>query len=276
MKYFEGLRFLGWDNLPKYMEENDREHMRYYALQFNYSGPLRYAFCRSRESDSAFRVVDAPCAWLISPGNRYVYGTLPGAHRWHRWVSFEGPRVETFLKGGLISAGLAIEPILISRPEQLAFEFDRLFELLADYRRDAAVHCLEGILYMIHSQPEQTPELMLSSRIQALVRRMAMNPGADWNFEEQASRMSVSRSHFGRVFKECMQSSPGQFLQKARLEFAAELLRRTSYTLTEISFRSGFSNANYFTRLFSRSYRMSPSRYRKVSVRIEMTDGIDV
>jgi len=266
MIYYEGLRFLGWDNLAQYPDWNDREHMEYYALQFNYSGPLQYAFSQARDERSVYRVIDAPCVWMNAPGYRYLYGTTAGNHRWHRWVSFEGSRMAKYIEGGLIGKGLASEPVLINRPDQLANEFDRLFELLGEHQQDAAVHCLEGIFLMIQSQPEDLPEQTIRARIDVLARNILMTPGNQWDFEEQAVRLSVSYPHFRRVFRERIQNSPGKFLQKARLEYAAELLRRTSCTLSEVAFQSGFLDTNYFSRLFSRRYQLSPSRYRKVSV----------
>lgn len=265
VKFFEGLQFLGWDNLPEYSVWNDREFMDYYALQFNYSGPLRYSFSRSRNDVPNYRVIDTPCVWLNAPRHRYLYGTTPGNHRWHRWVSFEGPRVAQFISDGLIGSDLMGEPLLINRPDHLAAEFDVLFDLLKGHQQDAAVHQLEGILLDICSQPERVQEESLPSRIRSLAREIVQFPGKDWCFQEQAVRLSISYPHFRRIFRQYIRNSPGQYLQRARLEYAAELLRRTPLSLTEVAMQSGFGDTNYFSRLFSRRYKISPSRYRRIA-----------
>lgn len=265
VKFFEGLQFLGWDSLPEYSVWNDREFMDYYALQFNYSGPLRYSFSRSPKDVPNYREIETPCVWLNAPRHRYLYGTTPGSHRWHRWVSFEGPRVAHYIADGLIGNDLMGEPLLINRPDHLAAEFDVLFDLLQGHQQDAAVHQLEGILLDIQSQPERVEEENLPTRIRSLAREIVQFPGKDWDFQDQAVRMSISYPHFRRIFRQYIRNSPGQYLQRARLEYAAELLRCTPHTLTEVAEQSGFGDTNYFSRLFNRRYKISPSRYRRIA-----------
>jgi len=265
VKFFEGLQFQHWANIPEYPDWNDKEFADYYALQFNYSGPLQYAFSRSRHEVPNFRVFNGPCAWLCGPGQRYHYGTLPGVSRWHRWVSFEGPRVAKYLSEGLIRQNLLQEPVQISRPDRLAANFDVMLQRLEDNEHDGAVHALEGILLAIQAQPTEASERSLPARIRSLARRIVQSPGKDWDFQAEASRISISYAHFRRIFRQYIRNSPGQYLQRARLEHAAELLRRTGLTLTEVATQSGFEDTNYFSRLFTRRYNSPPSRYRRMA-----------
>ncbi len=54
-----------------------------------------------------------------------------------------------------------------------------------------------------------------------------------------------------------------QYLNAQRLSRAETLLRRTDMTLGEISDRCGFSDAEYFSRVFRRAHGVSPLRYRQ-------------
>lgn len=265
MKFFDGLQFLHWANLPEYTDWNDKEFADYYALQFNYSGSLRYAFSQSRNEAPSYRVITGPCAWICGPGRRYLYGTQPGETRWHRWVSFEGLRVSRYLAEGLIRSDMFQEPVPISGPDRLAANFDVLMQRLEEHRHDAAVHALEGLLLGIQIQPAGAPERSLPAKIRALARMIVQDPGKEWDFQEQARKMSISYAHFRRIFRQYIRNSPGQYLQRARLEHAAELLRRTTLDLTEVAAQSGFDDANYFSRLFSRRYQSPPSRYRRMA-----------
>ena len=53
-----------------------------------------------------------------------------------------------------------------------------------------------------------------------------------------------------------------QYLEKIRMEKAAEMLVSGKYSVTETAGRCGYNDANYFARIFKRKYAMSPREYR--------------
>ena len=55
-----------------------------------------------------------------------------------------------------------------------------------------------------------------------------------------------------------------QYLNARRLAQAEKMLLRTDMTLGEISDRCGFSDAEYFSRVFRRAHGVSPLRYRQM------------
>ena len=59
-----------------------------------------------------------------------------------------------------------------------------------------------------------------------------------------------------------MDTSPVAYLNRLRLEHAAELLRTTGWPVSEIAARCGFPDSNYFTRVFRLSFAQSPRTYR--------------
>lgn len=59
-----------------------------------------------------------------------------------------------------------------------------------------------------------------------------------------------------------MDKTPSEFIRNIRLEYAAKLLRSTKFTVSEIMFKSGFSNKSYFYREFLKQYGVSPKDYR--------------
>ncbi len=68
--------------------------------------------------------------------------------------------------------------------------------------------------------------------------------------DELAEKSHLSKRHFTRIFQECMGRSPIDHLMHLRCQKAAELLRGTERTITDIAFNCGFSDSNYFTRSF--------------------------
>lgn len=77
-----------------------------------------------------------------------------------------------------------------------------------------------------------------------------------------AEFVGVSKATLYRKFKEVMDKTPSEFIRGIRLEYAARLLRSTKFTVSEIMFKSGFSNKSYFYREFLKQYGVSPKDYR--------------
>jgi len=81
--------------------------------------------------------------------------------------------------------------------------------------------------------------------------------------DDLAHKAHLSKRHFQRIFMECLGRSPIDHLLHVRVQKAAELLRHSNRTITEIAFECGFSDSNYFTRQFRQIMNLSPGQYRR-------------
>lgn len=73
----------------------------------------------------------------------------------------------------------------------------------------------------------------------------------------------MSRRNLFRYFQTLLGCTPHDYLAKIRLQHAAELLLQTNLTLSEIAFRCGFCDSNYFTKQFRKEYSTTPFHFRK-------------
>ncbi len=87
----------------------------------------------------------------------------------------------------------------------------------------------------------------------------------DISIEALAAQSYLSVRHFTRIFRATYNTTPSNYIQLLRLQHACLLLKNTSYTISEIATRSGFSNSNYFTRQFRDKFRMTPKEYRNLN-----------
>lgn len=71
-----------------------------------------------------------------------------------------------------------------------------------------------------------------------------------------------SRFHFIRSFKLATGYTPYQFVLHLRMEEARRLLKKTAYTVTEISLMLGFSTPSQFYRAFEKTVKLTPEQYR--------------
>jgi len=78
-----------------------------------------------------------------------------------------------------------------------------------------------------------------------------------------ARKAHLSPRQFQRVFHACIGRSPIEHLLHIRLQHACDLLRTTRKPVTEIAYDCGFSDSNYFARVFRARYDQSPSSFRK-------------
>ena len=84
------------------------------------------------------------------------------------------------------------------------------------------------------------------------------------SLKEISKGLDISPSYLSREFSKYFEDlSFGEYIRKQRIEKAIELMADPSYSLTEISYLTGFSDQSHFTRIFSKSTGQSPSTYRK-------------
>jgi AraC-like DNA-binding protein len=72
----------------------------------------------------------------------------------------------------------------------------------------------------------------------------------------------LSPAHFSREFRRAFGEAPHQYLLTRRLERAAELLRNTDRSVTEICVAVGLHSVGSFTTSFGRTFGVSPTAYR--------------
>lgn len=78
-----------------------------------------------------------------------------------------------------------------------------------------------------------------------------------------AAAGNVSRSKCCAIFKYYLQQSPVDFLNHCRLEASCNMLRKQDLNVTQIAVACGFNHHSYYSKLFYRCYRCTPSEYRR-------------
>lgn len=81
------------------------------------------------------------------------------------------------------------------------------------------------------------------------------------SLEETAEAVGVSPAHLSRMFMEVVGVSFIDYLTKLRIERAKELLRKGETSVKVIALSSGYTDPNYFSRIFKKSVGATPSEY---------------
>jgi AraC-like DNA-binding protein len=90
------------------------------------------------------------------------------------------------------------------------------------------------------------------------------NFARDIDIDEVARAASLSPFYLTRIFKARYGVPPYRYLISVRIQRASELLRDSSFTVTQICHRSGFNSLSHFITTFRRHTGMSPSQYRRM------------
>lgn len=85
----------------------------------------------------------------------------------------------------------------------------------------------------------------------------------NFNVDELASEMNMSRTSLHRKLKEISGLTPGDFIRVVRLKKAAELLQNGEYRINEICILVGFHSQSYFTKSFQKQFGVLPKQFAK-------------
>lgn len=82
------------------------------------------------------------------------------------------------------------------------------------------------------------------------------------SLESLANQCAVSASYLSTQFHKETGATVIEYIHNTRMQHAILLLNSTQHSITEIANLSGFSDSNYFTRIFKKRMGMSPKAYR--------------
>jgi len=84
---------------------------------------------------------------------------------------------------------------------------------------------------------------------------------ADYSVDDFAKDMAMSQSQLYRKTTELFNLSPNLLMKEFRLEKAKELLKKQRFSISQITFDSGFTSPSYFTKCFKNKYGLLPMEY---------------
>ena len=94
-----------------------------------------------------------------------------------------------------------------------------------------------------------------------IVRQNIANP--DFSIDALCQLLGMSRAAFYRKIKAVTTLSPAEMIRNIRLECAAELLKTTTLTASEVAFQVGFGSYAHFSNYFKAVYGVSPKEFKE-------------
>lgn len=103
-------------------------------------------------------------------------------------------------------------------------------------------------------------------RLRPVIEYIAANYSEKIYIETLADMIGVSPDYFTKMFKDSIGTTPIDYINGVRVNHALRLLTMTDTPVNEIAEKIGFSNSNYFHKIFKSYMITSPLAYRKSAV----------
>lgn len=223
------------------------------AIDFRYPGNVKYAYR-----------VDGDSTWHIVPADRYIRlsDLSSGKHRievrstdcYGIWIANNRTLIVTVEKPGRAAVWLSA----LAASIVLLLWFVRK-------RNSQKAEESSGNLEIMPSSPEVMPEKerFLQGAVACVEARIS-----DVNFtvDDLAGSLGISRTVLYKQMKDFFDLTPAAFIRDIRLKRAKQLLQLRQYTVSEVAFMTGFSDAKYFSKVFKKEVGKTPVEYSEAFI----------
>ena len=83
--------------------------------------------------------------------------------------------------------------------------------------------------------------------------------------DDLCQELNYSRAQLCRIFKKHFNTTPHEYLQNHKFQYAQNLLSFSDIKIIDIATKVGFKNLSQFNVIFKRKFGMTPSQYRKIN-----------
>lgn len=195
---------------------------------------------------------------LMTPSDFHRIEAAEGCTARYIKVSFDEsvlpPQVRTQLDTPIVLADVPLLPKLL---------FEEL-EAQCSSLTDASILLSDILLYLTRYGDRLGHQLHDSTHALALQAMRIVNERfcEAVSLRDIAGELSVSEQYLSHIFARTMGMTYSEHLTTLRLRRAAELVRETSMSVTQICFACGYRNLSHFLRSFRRKYGLSPLQMR--------------
>lgn len=139
-----------------------------------------------------------------------------------------------------------------------------------DFGRDMALQVAKQLVVFIKRQGGQSQfsshlanESAVSGFLKDTLKWINQNPSQNMSIGILADRCAMSERNFSRVFKREIGITPGKYVEKMRVECAANMIESQNMGFKSIADACGFKSEERLRRAFIRQLNIHPHLYRK-------------
>ena len=215
---------------------------QYYLLHYCISGKGTFT---KNETGETYTVSEGQI-FTICPEEATTYAADPEDPWVYVWISFAGSLAEKFS---------TLAPV-VDYPEDTFLKMAEVVKL----NSVSAQYCASAIFEIMHHLffNAQQP-LDVTGQVHRYIK---LNYMEDLSVEEMAQRFGLNRRYLSRVFKKRYGTSVKEAIVHERMRRACEFLS-AGYSVSETAFMSGYGDVFNFSKMFHKTFGVSPSEYKK-------------
>lgn len=137
---------------------------------------------------------------------------------------------------------------------------DPLKDILVDIKlKELMVSIMRLQNYKVLSEDQQRGHV--NERFRAVIEYIRRNITSNFNTVELSRMACMSKSVFYRAFTSEFGLPPNQLILNEKIRFAKAMMLNDQVKIKEVCFAAGFSDPNYFSRIFKKIEGISPMEY---------------
>ena len=140
---------------------------------------------------------------------------------------------------------------------------------ITNHSQIALASAIKELISKDNLQSKGNNFLSLSPQDESLLRLLFKKLEENWqnpefDMQEYCQEMAMSQSQLYRKTIALTGISCNVLLKDFRLERAKELLKKNGYSISQVTFESGFTSPSYFTKCFKKKYGLLPMQYLEI------------
>lgn len=210
--------------------------------------------------------------FLIEPNVQTFYQADKDEPWSYVWVGFSGSRAEEYVRDLGLSSG---HPVFHSgHAAELKLTVVNMLKNNTCTTKDQFL--LESLLYSFFAILSRDIRIPSGSRkdldnlyVRKAVEYIQNNYPYHIRVTDIADYVCIDRSYLYTVFRKYLNVSPHEYLTNHQLTCAVELLTMTELSIDSVAQSCGFTDARSFARIFKAKRGMTPSQYRRQSLKAD-------
>ncbi|TDB61353.1 helix-turn-helix domain-containing protein [Arundinibacter roseus] len=185
----------------------------------------------------------------------------------NRWDNY-------FLINHELSRGEQAERVYESHSATLAQRINEFLSCTSDYSNHKLplFSAFYGLLAALCDETQKSKKSPLNDREKLqmiekiMVDKFSSRPPS---LESMARTVGMSVSKMKLLFKNYYGQSIYQFRQKAKLQYAADLLKTQRYTVSQVAYKVGYHSSIKFIKIFEKHLGVTPGEFKKQAINVD-------
>ncbi len=179
-----------------------------------------------------------------------------------------------FLINQELSRGEQAERVYESHSATLVRRIDEFLNCTSDYSNHKLplFSAFYGLLAALCDDTQKSEKGSLNDREKLqMIEKLMVDKFANRppSLESMATTVGMSVSKMKHLFKNSYGESIYQFRQKAKLQYAADLLKTQRYTVSQVAYKVGYHSSIKFIKIFEKHLGVTPGQFKKQTINVD-------